>query len=85
MPHVLLSHRHAGALLRHFRANRGLTQTQVARQLWSDYKTVLRRERGQSNMLMSDLIAHAAVFDYDVVLQKKRRPGARPTGTGWPA
>lgn len=84
MPHVLLDHRHVGKLFRHFRTNRGLTQTQVAKRLWINYKSISRWELGEHDLFTSNLIAVAAIFDYDVVLQKRRRHGARPTGTGWP-
>lgn len=85
MPHVILSPSHLGKLLKHFRTNRGLSQQAVAKRLWVNYKTIGRRELGDHQMLIGDVLHSAALFDYDLVLQKRRRPGARPTGTGWPA
>lgn len=85
MPHTIMSSRHLGQLFRHFRDTRGLTQQQLADRLWLNVKTIAHREVGKQQMLVGELLRTAGAFDYDVVLQKRRHPGARPTGTGWPA
>lgn len=82
---TILSRRHAAQLFRHLRETRHLTRRAVADRLFVSAKTVANRERGELGMTTDVLLDTAHVFGYAVALVPQRHPGARPTGTGWPA
>lgn len=82
---VVRSGRHAAQLVRHLRERAGLTRRQAAARLFVSHKTVCNREHAARSLSTDDLIDHAHISGYDVALVPARHPGARPTGTGWPA
>lgn len=80
----LLTGRHLGQCLRRLRHNAGMTPEGLAHRLTMSRSGVLRRE--QIGFLPADaLITHVNALGYRVALVPARHPGARPTGTGWPA
>lgn len=82
---TIISRRHAALLFRHLRAQHGLSRAEVARRLFVSRKTLMNRETGVRTIISDEAIGHARVFGYDLALIPQRHPGARPTGTGWPA
>lgn len=84
-PIVTLGRRHAGALLRHMRERSGLTRPGLARRLHVSHRTIEDRETCRNGIPTDALIDTAAAFGFAVALVPQRHPGARDTGTGWPA
>lgn len=82
---TILSERHAARLLRHFREQAGLTRREVGKRLFVSGTTVAKREQGAHGYATDALIDTAHVLGYAVALVPQRHPGARDTGTGWPA
>lgn len=82
---TILSERHAARILRHFRETAHLTRRDLARRLFVTGTTVAKRENGEHGMATDVLIDTAHVLGFRLVLLPERHPGARDTGTGWPA
>jgi predicted transcriptional regulator len=82
---TLLSSRHAGQVFRHLRRAFGITQPALARQLHVSPRTIEDRESHRNGIPTDGLIDTAACFGFAVALIPQRHPGARNTGTGWPA
>lgn len=81
---TILNRRHVALLFRHLREARHLTRQEVAARLFVSTKTVANRERFDKGVNTEVLLDTARVLGYDIALIPARRPGARPTGTGWP-
>ena len=79
------SERYAARLFKHLREQLGLTRRELAARLFVTGTTVAKREQGQHGYATDALIDTAHVLGFDVALVPARHPGARPTGTGWPA
>ena len=77
--------RHLGQLVRRLRLRAGLSQTELGRRLYMSKGGVSKREIGARAMTAGALIESAHAVGFDVALVPSRHPGARPTGTGWPA
>lgn len=77
--------RYARMLLRHLREAAGLTRRDLAARLFVSNSTVGNREHGSRGYDTDALIDTAHVLGYAVALVPLRHPGARNTGTGWPA
>lgn len=82
---TILSGRHAADVFRHLRKAAGLTRPQLAARLHISPRTIESRDAHQSGYATDALVDTAAVFGFGVALLPLRHPGARPTGTGWPA
>jgi transcriptional regulator with XRE-family HTH domain len=82
---VIPNERYAARLLQHLREQLGLTRRDMARRLFVSNVTVANREYGTRGIATDALIDHAHVLGFAVALVPQRHPGARPTGTGWPA
>lgn len=82
---IIASRQHLRNALREMRENRKLTQAQLAERLHVHHRTIAYRESGKSHMDYDMIRQTADVFGYDVALIPQRHPGARDTGTGWPA
>jgi transcriptional regulator with XRE-family HTH domain len=82
---TILSERHAARLFRHFRETARITRRDLARRLFVTGTTVAKRENGEHGYATDALIDTAHVLGFAVALVPQRHPGARPTGTGWPA
>lgn len=82
---TILSGRHAGQLFRHLRAYHEMSQRELGWRIQTDQRTISARESGHGGMLTDALIDTAAIFGFNLALIPQRHPGARPTGTGWPA
>jgi transcriptional regulator with XRE-family HTH domain len=81
---TLTAERRLGPLLRRLRLDAGLTVRQAAALMHVSRSAVAKREA--SHGMPTDTFAHAAhVLGFDLALIPRRHPGARPTGTGWPA
>ena len=81
---VIDRQRPIGALLRELRREAGIRPLQIAQRLHISRSGVFKREAAHG-IPTAALIDTARVFGYDVALVPSRHPGARPTGTGWPA
>lgn len=81
---IVIDRRHLASAFREMRINRRLTQHQLAKRLFVHQHTVSEREN-HARFDLESTLRTAAEFGYDVALLPKRHPGARPTGTGWPA
>lgn len=79
----LTAERQIGPLLRRLRLDAGLSVRDVAARAHLSKSGIAKREQSRGGYL-GLLVETVNALDYDVVLQKRRRPGARPTGTGWP-
>lgn len=82
---TILSGRHAAQLFRHLRERLGLSRREVAARLFVSFTTVANREHAVRAIIPDEAIDHAHVLGFAVALIPQRHPGARPTGTGWPA
>lgn len=82
---TILSRRHAAQLFQHLRTGLDLTRRQLAERLYVSAKTVANRERCELGMTTEVLLDTAHVLGFAVALVPQRHPGARDTGTGWPA
>lgn len=82
---TIISERYAARLFRHLREQRRLTRRELAARLFVSNVTVSNREHGVRGYATDALIDTAHVLGFDVALVPSRHPGARPTGTGWPA
>jgi transcriptional regulator with XRE-family HTH domain len=82
---IVLDRHHLRAAFRQMRHNRKLTQRQLAERLRAHPRTIGYRESGQNHFDFDAIQQTARAFGYDVALVPQRHPGARPTGTGWPA
>lgn len=82
---TIVSRRHAAEIFRHQRLAHGLTRRDIAARLFVSPKTVGNRERGELGMTTEVLLDMAHVHGFALALVPARHPGARPTGTGWPA
>lgn len=81
---TLTRQRQIGPMLRQLRLSGGLTIRQVARRAHISPNGVHKREASNAGYL-DMLVEHAQVLGYAVALVPQRHPGARDTGTGWPA
>lgn len=81
---IVIDRRHLAAEFRRMRLNRKLTQHDLAQRLYVHQHTISVREN-HARLDLAAIIDTAAVFGYDLALVPSRHPGARPTGTGWPA
>lgn len=82
---TILSERHAARLFQHLRQQLKLTRRDLGGRLFVTGTTVAKRERGEHGIATDALIDTAYVLGFDLALIPARHPGARPTGTGWPA
>lgn len=82
---TIRSRQHAAQVFKHLRLGQDMARTTLARQLYVSAKTVANREQGVSGLTTEALIDTAHVLGFGVALVPLRHPGARPTGTGWPA
>lgn len=82
---TILNGRHVVRLLRHLRDQSGLTRRQMADRLFVSHKTVCNRELGARDVSTDVLVDTAHVLGWRLALIPQRHPGARDTGTGWPA
>lgn len=82
---IIASRQHLRNAFREMRKNRRLTQAQLAERLNVHHRTVAYRESGKNHFDFDVIRQTAAVFGYTVALIPQRHPGARDTGTGWPA
>lgn len=82
---TIVSERYAARLFRHLREQLGLTRRELAARLYVTGTTVAKRENGEHGYATDALIDTAHVLGFDLALVPSRHPGARPTGTGWPA
>lgn len=80
----LTSDRQIGPTLARLRRDAGLTVRQLATRLHVSPSGVAKREKSQASY-HALLIDTAHVLGFAVALVPQRHPGARPTGTGWPA
>jgi transcriptional regulator with XRE-family HTH domain len=80
----LTSQREIGPTLHQLRLDAGLSIRQVARRAHVSANGVYKRETSRASYL-GMLVEHVGVLGYTVALVPARHPGARPTGTGWPA
>lgn len=73
-------------LLRQLRETAGMSRRDVAGRLFITPKNLGDHETGRRGWNTDATIDIANIFGFDVALvpQAARRPGARPTGTGWP-
>ena len=76
---------HLAAVLRHLRDQAGLTRRELADRLFVSPTTVANRERCCGGWDTDSTIDAASIVGFDLALVRSRRPGQRPTGTGWPA
>ncbi len=80
---------HARQALRELRKQAGITQKLLAAKLHVGANTLSYRESGRAGLTAEALVVTAAALGHDVVLIPHHvsgtHPGARPTGTGWPA
>lgn len=76
---------HLARTLRALRERAGISRAGLARRLYVSTRTVINRELGSHNWHTDDLVDAAHILGFDVALVPQRRPGRRPTGTGWPA
>jgi transcriptional regulator with XRE-family HTH domain len=79
----LTTEREIGPLLRRLRLDAGLTMRQLAARTHVSRSGISKREQRHAGYL-GIIVGTVNALDYDVVLQKRRHPNARPTGTGWP-
>jgi DNA-binding XRE family transcriptional regulator len=82
---TIVNGRHVVRLLRHLRDQSGLTRRDMAARLFVTAKTVANRELGARDVTTDVLVDTAHVLGWAVALVPQRHPGARNTGTGWPA
>lgn len=82
---TILSDRNLGALFRRLRLANGLTMEQLGARVHISKKGVSNREHHGRAVTAGALIETANALGYTVALVPARHPGARPTGTGWPA
>ena len=76
---------HLARLLRHLRETAGITRRDLAARLFVSQTTIANREQHQRGVASDALVDHAHALGHQVALIRERRPGGRPTGTGWPA
>ena len=76
---------HLARLLQHLRERGGLSRRDLAARLFVTGTTIGYRERGRSGWDTDSTIDAAHILGFDLALVPSRRPGRRPTGTGWPA
>lgn len=81
---TLTRSQHLGSVLRRLRHDAGLSLRQLGVRAHISKSGAGKREQ-QSGMSAAGLIDHAHVLGFDLALIPSRHPGARPTGTGWPA
>ena len=81
---IVIDRRHLAAEFRRMRINRKLSQRELAERLFVHQHTVCSREL-HARIDLDATLRTAAAFGYQVALIPARHPGARPTGTGWPA
>jgi transcriptional regulator with XRE-family HTH domain len=76
---------HLARVLAYLRQNAGLTRRELGSRLFVTATTIGNRDRGRYRWDTDSTIDAANVVGYDLALIPQRRPGRRPTGTGWPA
>lgn len=81
---IVIDRRQLAIEFRRMRIARKLTQHQLAQRLFVHQHTISVREN-HARLDVGAVIETAAAFGYHVALVPSRHPGARPTGTGWPA
>ena len=82
---TIISERHAAQALRRIREQQHVTRQALADRIPVSFSSVRQREFSRRGLHTDALIDTAHALGHDVVLIPSRRPGARPTGTGWPA
>ena len=82
---TILSERHAARLFRHFREQLRISRRDLAARLFVSTGTLVNRELGNRGYPTDALIDTAHVLGFRLALIPQRHPGARDTGTGWPA
>jgi transcriptional regulator with XRE-family HTH domain len=80
----LTTDRQIGPTLRELRHNAGLSLRQLSQLASLSASGIQKRERSTAGYV-GILIEHVRPLGYAVALIPQRHPGARPTGTGWPA
>jgi transcriptional regulator with XRE-family HTH domain len=81
---TLTSDHQIGPVLRKLRLDAGLTMRQLGARAHMSTSGIAKREHARAGYV-GILIGHAGALGFDVALVPLRHPGARNTGTGWPA
>ena len=81
---TLTAERQIGPTLRKLRYEAGLTVRQVARIAHLSINGIHHREQSHAGYI-GMFVEHVSALGHTVVIVPQRHPGARPTGTGWPA
>lgn len=81
---LIRNSQHLARVLRHLRETAGMTRRDLANRLFVSGTTIGYRERGRFGWDTDSTIDAAHIFRHDLALIPQRRPGVRPTGTGWP-
>jgi len=81
---IVIDRRHLAKSFKRMRLTRKLTQRELAERLYVHQHTISVRE-SHARLDLDAIIDTAHVFGYEVALVPQRHPGARSTGTGWPA
>lgn len=81
----ILSERQAARLFRHLREQAKVSRRDLAARLFVSTGTLVNRELGARGIPTDALIDTAHVLGFRLALIPQRHPGARDTGTGWPA
>lgn len=77
--------RHLARVIRHLRETTHMSRRGLAGRLFISPKSLGDRETFRRGWDTDSTIDVARVFGFDVALVPARHPGARSTGTGWPA
>lgn len=83
-PIPLTAGRHIGPLLRQLRQDAGLTLRQLSTRTHLSISGISKREQAHAGYV-DIFVEHTRALGYGVALIPERHPGARETGTGWPA
>jgi transcriptional regulator with XRE-family HTH domain len=82
---TILNAQHLARTLRQLREQADISRRSLARRLFISIGTLINRELSTRGIPTDALVDTASALGYDVALVPARHPGARPTGTGWPA
>lgn len=76
---------HLARVFRHLRETAKMSRRGLAARLFISPKSLGDRETFRRQWDTDSTIDVAHILGFDVALIPARHPGARPTGTGWPA
>jgi hypothetical protein len=82
---LIHSRQHVAEVFRHLRYAHGLTKRNLGLLLHVSPRTIEDRESCRNGIPTDALIDTAHVLGFRLALIPQRHPGARDTGTGWPA